>query len=184
MLALLRDGPAVPQTWSAPWRNAASTRGNVPDAAGLANRARRKNGENCAAAGAVQGICRRTGVFRRAAQPARKEFCVNAAFDILDRTDRELWVVTAQAAGRRGGLIATFVTGASIVPEMPRVLVGLARQHQTWELVERSGVFALHLLGEEHLEWVWRFGLDSGRDADKVAGLTVTATATGNPVLA
>jgi len=108
---------------------------------------------------------------------------VNAAFEILDRTDRELWVVTAQAEGRRGGLIATFVTSASIAPEMPRVLVGLARQHHTWALVERSGAFALHLLGEEHLEWVWRFGLVSGRDADKIIGLTVTAAATGSPVL-
>jgi flavin reductase (DIM6/NTAB) family NADH-FMN oxidoreductase RutF len=96
-----------------------------------------------------------------------------AATALFARTDRELWLVTSQAAGRRGGLIATFVSQASIVPELPRVLVGLAKQHHTCEIVEASGAFALHLLGERHIEWVWRFGLSSGRDGDKFAGLPV-----------
>src|SRR5438874_504064 len=108
---------------------------------------------------------------------------MNAALEILDRLDRELWLVTAQAVGRRGGLIATFVTSASIVPEMPRVLVGLARQHHTWGLVEESGALALHLLGVEHLDWVWRFGLQSGRDGDKFGGLAVETTPAGSPLL-
>ena len=99
-------------------------------------------------------------------------------------TDRELWLVTARAGSRQSGLIATFVNQASIVPDLPRVLVGLSHQHYTWELVEASGAFGLHLLGEEHLDWVWRFGLRSGRDADKFAGLTIHTAATGSPLLA
>src|SRR3954468_13889347 len=95
--------------------------------------------------------------------------------------NRELWLVPAQAGGRRGGLIATFVNQASIVPDLPRMLVGLARQHHTWELVEASGAFALHLLGEAHLELVWRFGLHSGHDLDKFEGLEVGAAVTGSP---
>src|SRR5262245_14940069 len=97
--------------------------------------------------------------------------------------DREVWLVTAQAGPRRGGLIATFVNPATIVPEMPRLLVGLAKQHQAWELVETSSALALHLLTEEHLEWVWRFGLESGRDRDKFDGLAVCTGATGSPLL-
>jgi flavin reductase (DIM6/NTAB) family NADH-FMN oxidoreductase RutF len=106
-----------------------------------------------------------------------------AASTLFAWVDRELWLVTAQAGGRRGGLIATFVNQASIVPELPRVVVGLAKQHQTWELVEASGAFALHLIGEQHLDWVWRFGLESGRDADKFQGVPVRAEATGSPLL-
>jgi flavin reductase (DIM6/NTAB) family NADH-FMN oxidoreductase RutF len=97
--------------------------------------------------------------------------------------DRELWLVTAAAGPRRGGLLATFVSQASLVPELPRVLVGLARQHHTWEIVEAGNAFALHLLGEEHLELVWRFGLASGHDVDKLAGLSCTTGATGSPRL-
>src|SRR5215469_11012420 len=106
-----------------------------------------------------------------------------AASTLFAWVDRELWLVTAQAGGRRGGLIATFVNQASIVPELPRVVVGLAKQHQTWDLVEASGAFALHLVGEQHLDWVWRFGLESGRYADKFRGLSPRAEATGSPLL-
>ena len=97
--------------------------------------------------------------------------------------DRELWLVTAAADGRRSGLIATFVSEASIAPELPRVLVGLAKQHQTHALVESAGAFALHLLGEDQIDWVWRFGLKSGRSADKFAGLDVQTADTGSPLL-
>jgi flavin reductase (DIM6/NTAB) family NADH-FMN oxidoreductase RutF len=98
--------------------------------------------------------------------------------------DRELWLVSAAAGARRGGLIATFVGPASIVGDLPRVVVGLARQHHTWGLVEASRAFALHLLAEKHLALVWRFGLKSGRDADKFEGLQVETGATGSPLLA
>ncbi|HVS40047.1 MAG TPA: flavin reductase family protein [Gemmataceae bacterium] len=97
--------------------------------------------------------------------------------------DREIWLLTAQADGRRGGLIATFVSEASIAPDLPRMVVGLAKQHHTWGLVEASGAFALHLLGEDRLDWVWRFGLKSGRTGDKFEGLEVRTVATGSPIL-
>jgi flavin reductase (DIM6/NTAB) family NADH-FMN oxidoreductase RutF len=106
-----------------------------------------------------------------------------AAATLFAWMDREVWLVTARAGPRRGGLIATFVSQASIVPDLPRMLVGLARHHHTWELVEASNAFALHLLGEEQVELVWRFGLSSGRDRDKFAGLEAVPGATGSPVL-
>ena len=106
-----------------------------------------------------------------------------SAASLFARTDRELWLLTAAAGGRRGGLIATFVSQGSIVPDLPRVVVGLAKQHHTWGLIESGNAFALHLIGEEHLDWVWRLGLRSGRDLDKLAGLPTTAGATGSPIL-
>jgi flavin reductase (DIM6/NTAB) family NADH-FMN oxidoreductase RutF len=108
---------------------------------------------------------------------------IQVVADVFAGLDRELWLVTAAAGPRRGGLIATFVSQASIVPELPRVLVGVARQHHTWELIEASGALALHLLGEEHLDWVWRFGLRSGREVDKLQGLSWRPAATGAPCL-
>jgi flavin reductase (DIM6/NTAB) family NADH-FMN oxidoreductase RutF len=104
----------------------------------------------------------------------------NALFELLDC---ELWLVTAGDESKRGGLIATFVSQASIVPELPRVIVGIARQHHTWELIEARNAFALHLLAEEHLDWVWRFGLHSGREVDKFEGLSWEPGRTGSPLL-
>jgi flavin reductase (DIM6/NTAB) family NADH-FMN oxidoreductase RutF len=103
---------------------------------------------------------------------------------VFAELDRELWLLTAAAGGRRGGLIATFVSQASLVPDLPRVLAGVAKQHHTRGLIEAGGAFGLHLLGEEHLDWVHRFGLRSGRDGDKLTGLAVETAVTGSPLLA
>jgi flavin reductase (DIM6/NTAB) family NADH-FMN oxidoreductase RutF len=103
---------------------------------------------------------------------------------ILGGIDHEIWVVTAAAAdGRRGGCDATFVLGSSLVPELPRACIALARHHNTFDLIESSDGFALHLLGERHLDWIWRFGLDTGRGGDKLAGMDAAAGATGSPIL-
>jgi flavin reductase (DIM6/NTAB) family NADH-FMN oxidoreductase RutF len=107
----------------------------------------------------------------------------SAIAEVWRRVDRELWLVSAAAGGRRGGLIASFVMQAALTPELPRVLIGLAVQHQTRTLIEESRAFALHLLAQEQVEWVWRFGLQSGRDVDKFAGLTVTEGVIGVPLL-
>jgi flavin reductase (DIM6/NTAB) family NADH-FMN oxidoreductase RutF len=106
-----------------------------------------------------------------------------AAATLFAWLDREVWLVTARAGERRGGLVATFVSQASLSPDAPRVLVGLAPQHHTQELIAQSGSFALHLLCEENLDLVWRFGLASGHDVDKFAGLVAGQGPTGSPLL-
>ncbi len=63
------------------------------------------------------------------------------------------------------------------------MVVGLSHQHHTWGLIEASGAFALHLADEEHLDWIWRFGLQSGRNADKLHGLDFVEGQTGSPIL-
>ena len=108
----------------------------------------------------------------------------SAASTLFAWLDRELWLVTARSGVRRGGLIATLVNQASIVPDLPRVLLGVAKAHHTWDLIDASGAFALHLLGEDQLDLVWRFGLDSGRGHDKLAGLDWHAGNTASPLLA
>jgi flavin reductase (DIM6/NTAB) family NADH-FMN oxidoreductase RutF len=106
-----------------------------------------------------------------------------AATTLFAWLDREIWLVTAQAAQRRSGLIATFVSQASIVPDLPRLVLGLSKTHYTCELIEASGAFAVHLLGEEQIELVWRFGLESGRDADKFSNLECHQGETGSPLV-
>jgi flavin reductase (DIM6/NTAB) family NADH-FMN oxidoreductase RutF len=107
----------------------------------------------------------------------------SAVSALLNQLDRELWLVTAAAGERRGGLIATFVSQASLVPALPRMLIGIARQHHTWELIEASGGFALHLVDEQHMDWAYRFGMRSGRQGDKLAGLAFRTGASGSPIL-
>jgi flavin reductase (DIM6/NTAB) family NADH-FMN oxidoreductase RutF len=102
---------------------------------------------------------------------------------LFERVDREVWIVTAAHDGERAGLVATFVAPSSIVPEMPRVIAGIAKTHATWKLIDASGAFAVHLVDESQSELVWRFGLQSSRDVDKFAGLDVDIATTGSPIV-
>jgi flavin reductase (DIM6/NTAB) family NADH-FMN oxidoreductase RutF len=102
---------------------------------------------------------------------------------VYEQLDPPLWLVTAADGGRRGGLIATTVTQASIVSEMPRQLITVDKRHNTHALIEGSHAFAMHLIDETQLDLVWRFGLQSGRDVDKLAGLQFRTGATGSPLL-
>jgi flavin reductase (DIM6/NTAB) family NADH-FMN oxidoreductase RutF len=103
---------------------------------------------------------------------------------VYAQLDPPIWLVTAADGGRRGGFIATTVAQASIVDVMPRQLITVNKRHHTHELIEASGAFAMHLIDETQLELIWRFGLQSGRDVDKLADLTFHAGATGSPLLA
>lgn len=102
---------------------------------------------------------------------------------LIRSLDREIWLVTARKANRLGGLISTSVTSQSIVPQMPRIGVSIDRSSHTWELIETSQAFALHLLGPENLDWVWHFGLQSGWNQDKFQGLTYREAKSGSPIL-
>ena len=102
---------------------------------------------------------------------------------VYAQLDQPLWLVTAADGCRRGGLIATTVTQASIVEDLPRQLITIDKRHNTHALIEASGAFAMHLIDETQLDLVWRFGLQSGHDVDKFAGLMFQTGATGSPLL-
>ena len=98
---------------------------------------------------------------------------INAALRLVDR---EIWIVTAAAGGRRGGLVATWVASASIDRERPMLLAAIAPIHFTAELIDASGSFAAHLLREDQIDLAWNFARDSGRNRDKLAGLRIMET--------
>jgi flavin reductase (DIM6/NTAB) family NADH-FMN oxidoreductase RutF len=108
---------------------------------------------------------------------------VEAVADIFGRLDRELWLITAQAGEQRSGLIATYVARVSLVPSLPRVTIALAKHHFTHDLIKASNAFAMHLIGEEQIDWVWRFGIASGRKVDKLDGLAMSTSMSGTPIL-
>ncbi|MCE9525379.1 MAG: flavin reductase family protein [Planctomycetales bacterium] len=102
---------------------------------------------------------------------------------LLRLVDREVWIVTAAAGGKRGGLTATWVAQASIDRERPVILAGLAPNHFTTELVEEGQAFVAHLLAESQTGLAWDFAKDSGRNRDKLAGLATAETAANSPIL-
>jgi flavin reductase (DIM6/NTAB) family NADH-FMN oxidoreductase RutF len=109
---------------------------------------------------------------------------VDAYCEVFNRLDREVWLITARAGDRQSGLIATYVSRASLVPTLPRITIGLAKHHFTHELIEASNAFCMHLIDERHIDWVWHFGIPSGRELDKLRGLPTHLSVSGSPILA
>ncbi len=109
---------------------------------------------------------------------------ISLLFDRLFRqVDREVWVVTAAHRERRGALLATWISQASIDPQRPFVLAGLAPNHFTTELIEAAGCFAIHLPSSDRAADVIDFAIGSGRDRDKLAGRALRIGATTAPQL-
>jgi flavin reductase (DIM6/NTAB) family NADH-FMN oxidoreductase RutF len=104
--------------------------------------------------------------------------------NVMRMVNRPVWAITAADGDRRSGLVATWVIQASLEPARPVVLTAIAPIHFTAEVIRTSRAFALHLLSPANLDYAWRLGLSSGRDHDKFAGLDVSQTPLGSPLLA
>ncbi len=102
---------------------------------------------------------------------------------VFGKLDSEVFVLTAAHGDRRNGQIVCWVLPASIVPQVPRMVVGVGRQTYTRELIEGSRRFALNLLGQDQWRWVPHFGFRSGRDEDKFATIPFERGMTGSPLL-
>jgi len=92
---------------------------------------------------------------------------MNTVKSLFDRLDPALWIITAQYGERCGGMVASFVMNASIVPDAPRVVIGIARQHFTHRLIKGSQSLALHLPARQGVDDVAHFGMQSANDSEK-----------------
>jgi flavin reductase (DIM6/NTAB) family NADH-FMN oxidoreductase RutF len=102
---------------------------------------------------------------------------------VFRQVNREVWIVTAATDGERAGLTATWVSQASIDAESPLVLIGLAPNHYTAQLIQRSGYFGLHLLRSDQVEVAWNFARGSSRDRDKFLEAPARTNSQGIPLL-
>lgn len=102
---------------------------------------------------------------------------------VFAHVNREIWVVTAAGAERVGGLVATWVSQASIDENNPIVVIGIAANHFTRTLIDESGFFGLHLLKPAQIDLAINFAVGSGRTRDKFAGVNHRRSPHGTPLL-
>ena len=99
----------------------------------------------------------------------------------------QLWsplvAVTSHWRGKANAQIAVSVGAASVVPEQPRVVVQIYKENYSWELLYKSGAFALNFLRPDQLHLIKAFGLVSGVDVDKLSEIAHRAGLTGSPIL-
>jgi len=90
-------------------------------------------------------------------------------------------ILTSAHAGRADACFVGFVAPCSMAPV--RLLVCTSHENLTHELVERSGVLALHPVGRGQEGWVRHFGMQTGREVDKLADVRWRPGVTGAPIL-
>ena len=102
---------------------------------------------------------------------------------IMGRLWSPLAAVTSCWQGKANAQIAVAIVAASIVPDRPRVLVQIYKENYSHHLILHSRAFALNFLDREQLALIRDFGLVSGLDRDKLAGVDYELGVTGSPVL-
>jgi flavin reductase (DIM6/NTAB) family NADH-FMN oxidoreductase RutF len=97
--------------------------------------------------------------------------------------------ITTVHAGRTNGLISLSGGAGGIVPEAPRVTVSITKYNFSHDLVLNSGVFVMHLLGNDpelldaSLDIIMTLAGSSGRDGEKIPRLRTKVGVTGAPIL-
>ena len=105
-----------------------------------------------------------------------------APVELFRRLTCGVYVVTAAHDDVRDGFTAAWVTQVSFEPLL--VALSVNPGNATWTLIERSGRFAINVLAAGQLPAARHFGLQSGRERDKLAGVSTLAVADGAVVLA
>src|SRR6478609_5674214 len=99
----------------------------------------------------------------------------------MESVDPPLVVVTTVAEDERAGCLVGFYAQSSIGPE--RYCVWLSKANHTYRVALRASHLAVHFLSASDLPLAERFGTQSGEDVDKFAGLDVSPSEYGVPLL-
>lgn len=103
---------------------------------------------------------------------------------LFSLTNHEIYLLSVRDGERDNAMIITWVVPATLVPDLPRVLVVLSRENFSTEIIGKTGTFCLQMLAEGQHELLGKFGLHSGRDEEKLAGYEIQRSPGGLALLA
>jgi uncharacterized protein (TIGR00725 family) len=100
---------------------------------------------------------------------------------VFQRLSTGVYVIGVAHDGHANAFTAAWLTPVSFEP--PLLVLSVNPEHASYPLLQRSGTFAVSVLGRGQLELAAWFGRRSGRDTDKLAGQPVHPRPSGAPVL-
>ena len=100
---------------------------------------------------------------------------------LFRRLSTGVYVVGGAANDRRGAFTAAWIMQVSFDPLL--LALSIKPDHATYDLVTASGAFTVNVLKRGQLGLARRFGTQSGREIDKLAGVAWSPGRTGAPVL-
>ena len=101
--------------------------------------------------------------------------------DVMSRFASGVTVVTTIYDGVPHGLTVSAFSSVSLSP--PRVLICLGNDTDSKPLIDKSGCFAVHILGRDHVELGPRFAKLVPGLEDPFEGLTYRTEQSGAPIL-
>jgi flavin reductase (DIM6/NTAB) family NADH-FMN oxidoreductase RutF len=93
-----------------------------------------------------------------------------------------VYVVTVAHGGRANAFTAAWVMQVSFEPLL--LALSINPEHDSYPLLRESREFTVNVLTRDQLELARHFGCRSGRDTDKLAGISTRPGRLGAPVLA
>jgi len=91
-------------------------------------------------------------------------------------------IVSSKKDSASNGCIVNTVF--QVTPEPPMIAISVNKQNLTHEYIAESKVFAVSILSKQTpLEFIGRFGFKTGRDIDKLQGLSCRKGVTGTPIV-
>jgi flavin reductase (DIM6/NTAB) family NADH-FMN oxidoreductase RutF len=104
-------------------------------------------------------------------------------YELLRLLTSPVVAVTSRRGPKANGMITDGVVRASIVPDIPRMMILVHKLAFSHELIFQTGKFCAHVLHEGQIEEIHTLGFQSGRDSDKMAGIPWRPGELGLPVL-
>ena len=102
--------------------------------------------------------------------------------DALQRISYGMYVVGSHKDDKLNCQIA--ITVFQITSEPPKIVAGINKEHLTHEYIQASKVFAASALNQSTpLPFIMGFGFRSGRDVDKLKGISYEIGQTGSPII-
>lgn len=90
-------------------------------------------------------------------------------------------IITTHYHGEKHGMTASSFCSVSLTP--PLVLVCIAKHLRSHCFIEKSGVFAVNILGADQLDWGMRFAGMMPDIEDRFAGIVYRRAVTDSPIL-
>jgi len=92
-----------------------------------------------------------------------------------------VYVIGAKHSGRVNAMTAAWVTRVAFEP--PLIAVAIGPERYTHDMIAQSGYFTINILKKGQEKIGAHFGLQSGRDTDKMKGIKYREAKSGAPIL-
>lgn len=100
---------------------------------------------------------------------------------ILDIIQSPVTIITTKYKEEANGMTAAWVAQVSYNPTL--VIVSIAPERYTHQLIQLSKIFAINLLSQDQIKLAKYFGTKSGKNTDKFQAIKYTTKASGAPIL-